>query len=292
MESVLPASWGQLLQEAPCFVLGLERYVERSADTCCRLQKVGFQRIFLAEGVDGHARPAELEAVGEALFPGLVWKESMSPGHRGCSLGHMRLIHHIATAGIPYAVIFEDDILPHPGLAEHGPSWWAHTLEYEKEHGMLDMVFLGNQMNPEELIGKEHIHVLASPAYCLHAYVLTATGARKILNCIDILIYTKIPMRMFDIIVHDMMYYSMLDYLCWNRGALDVGWPVFSLDMPLAYVKTNDVAVWHRDTGLFYQNARWGTTIGMMKTSYLFGTADEEQYEKIKAYLRSQGEDI
>ena len=292
MESVLPASWGQLLEEAPCFVLGLERYGERSADACCRLQEVGFQRIFLAEGVDGHARPAELTAVEEELFPGLVWKETLSAGHRGCSLGHMRLIHHIATAGIPYALIFEDDVLPHPRLAEHGPTWWAQTLEYEKEHGMLDMILLGNQMNPAELIEKKDIYVLARPAYCLHAYVITAAGARKILSCIDILIYSKIPMRMFDIIVHDMMHYSMLDYLCWNRGALDVGWPVFSLDMPLSYVKTHDVAVWHRDTGLFYQNARWGTTIGGLRRSYLLGTADEEEDKLIRQYLEREGEPV
>jgi len=292
MESVLPTSWGQLLQEAPCFVLGLERYGERSADACCRLQEVGFQRIFLAEGVDGHARPAELEVVKEKLFPGLVWKKPLSPGHRGCSLGHMRLIHHIATAGIPYALIFEDDVLPHPRIGELGPTWWAETDAWQKQHGMLDMILLGNQMNPAELAGQENIRVLQSPAYCLHAYVLTAAGARKILNTINIFIYSGIPMRMFDIMMYDMMCDRMLHYLCWNRGTLDVGWPIFSLEMPLAYVKTHDVAVWHRDTGLFYQNARWGTTIGMLNTSYLFGTADAEQYEKIKAYLREQGEEI
>ena len=292
MESVLPTSWARLLQEAPCFVLGLERYGERSADACCRLQEVGFQRIFLAEGVDGYARPAELKAVGEQLFSGLIWKESLSPGHKGCSLGHMRIIHHIATSGIPYALIFEDDVLPHPGLAEHAPTWWAETVAWEKQHGMLDMILLGNQMNPEELIGKEHIHVLASPAYCLHAYVLTAAGARKILNTINIFIYSGIPMKMFDIMMYNMMCDNMLHYLCWNRGKLDVGWPVFSLDMPLAYVKTNDVAVWHRDTGLFYQNARWGTTISGLRRSYLLGTADAEEDKKIREYLRREGEDV
>lgn len=292
MESVLPTSWDQVLAEAPCFILGLERYEERRTDACRRLRSVGFQRIFLAEGVDGHARPTELEAVNEELFPGLIWNESLSAGHKGCSLGHMRLIHHIATAGIPYALIFEDDVLPHPALAEHAPSWWAETIAWEKEHGMLDMVLLGNQMNPKWISGKEHMRVLVSPPYCLHAYVLTMAGARKILNCIDILIYSKIPMRMFDILMFELMSEQIVHYLCWNRGTLAVGWPVFSFDMPLAYVKKNDVAVWHRDTGLFYQNARWGTTIGMFEPTYLFGTSDAEQYEKIKEYLRKEGEDV
>jgi hypothetical protein len=292
MEFVFPASWDQLLAEAPCFVLGLERYGERGADSCCRLQELGFQRIFLAEGVDGHALPAELEAVGEGLFPGLRWKDNLSPGHIGCSLGHMRLIHHIATSGIPYALIFEDDVLPHSGLKEYGPIWWADTIAWEKKHGMLDLVLLGNQMNPAELVGKEEMRVVESPAYCLHAYVLTASGARKILDMINIFIYSGREMYMFDIFMYKMMCERMLHYLCWNRGHLNVGWPVFSLEMPLAYVKRNDVAVWNRDTGLFYQNARWGTTIGMLKTSYLFGTADAEEDKKIREYLRKEGEDV
>lgn len=292
MESVLPASWAQVLAEAPCFVLGLERYEERRADACRRLGDLGFQRIFLAEGVDGHARPAELEAVKEKLFPGLVWKESLSAGHRGCSLGHMRIIQHIATSGIPYALIFEDDILPQPALAEHAPTWWAETVAWEKEHGMLDMVLMGNQMNPDELVGKEHIRVVASPAYCLHAYVLTAAGARKILDIINIFIYSKIQMYMFDIYMYNMMCEGMIKFLCWNRGTLNVGWPVFSLDMRLEYVKTNDVAVWHRDTGLFYQNARWGTTISGLRRTYLLGTADTEEDRLIRDYLQREGEDV
>jgi GR25 family glycosyltransferase involved in LPS biosynthesis len=215
----------------------------------------------------------------------------------------MRLWHHIATSGIPYGVIFEDDVLPHPQIGELGQTWWAHTTllsedghkwpaGYEEGRGVLDMVLLGNQMNPDFLVGKEHIPVLESPAYCLHAYVLTAAGARKLLDAIDVIIYSGRVMYMNDILVFNMMYERMLNYVCWNRGLADVGWPVFSLDMDLGYVKTHDVAVWARDTGLFYQNARWGTTISGLRRSYLLGTADATQDKEIKEYLRRQGEQV
>jgi GR25 family glycosyltransferase involved in LPS biosynthesis len=304
MTLVLPRSWSEFLEEAPCFVLGLERYEERRADACRHLRDdVGFRWIFLAEGVDGHARPADLEAVVEELWPGLKWKESLSPGHRGCSLGHMRLWHHIATSGIPYGVIFEDDVLPHPRIGELGPLWWADTTSlsedghkwpagYEEGRGVLDMVLLGNQMNPDFLVGKEHIPVLESPAYCLHAYVLTAAGARKLLDAIDVFIYSGRDMYMNDILVFNMMCDGMLNYVCWNRGLANVGWPVFSLEMDLGYVKTHDVAVWARDTGLFYQNARWGTTLSGLRRSYLLGTADATQDKEIKEYLRRHGEPV
>ena len=293
MTSVLPRSWSEFLEEAPCFVLGLERYEERRADACRRVREdVGFRRIFLAEGVDGHARPADLEAVVDELWPGLKWKEGLSHGHRGCSLGHMRLWHHIANSRIPYGVIFEDDVLPHPQIGELGPAWWADTIGYDEGRGPLDMVLLGNQMDPDFLEGKELIHVLESPAYCLHAYVLTAAGARKLLDAIDVFIYSGRVMYMNDILVFKMMCEGMLNYVCWNRGLVDVGWPVFSLDMDLGYVKTHDVAVWGRDTGLFYQNARWGTTLRGLQRSYLLGTADTEQDKEIRDYLRRQGEPV
>ena len=79
-----------------------------------------------------------------------------------------------------------------------------------------------------------------------------------------------------------------LHYCCWNRGPTDCGYPVFSLEMPLAYVKTNDVAIWHRDTGLFYQNGRGGSTLHDFKPSYMFGTSDADGDEAIKEYLRVQ----
>jgi hypothetical protein len=147
-------------------------------------------------------------------------------------------------------------------------------------------------MKPDFLVGKEHIRILESPAYCLHAYVLTAAGARKLLDVIDIFIYSGGYMYAIDILVFNMMCDGMLNYVCWNRGLVDVGWPVFSLDMDLGYVKTHDVAVWARDTGLFYQNARWGTTLSGLRRSYLLGTADASQDEEIKEYLRRQGEPV
>jgi hypothetical protein len=62
--------------------------------------------------------------------------------------------------------------------------------------------------------------------------------------------------------------------------------------MPLSYVKTHDVAIWHRDTGLFYQNGRGGSTLHDFKPSYMFGTSDDVGDAAIKAYLKTQGEEV
>lgn len=285
----LPGTFGELL-EGGAYVLGLQRHEGRRMAAVEKLSAAGFRRLIAAEGVDGHARPEDIDKVGAELFPGLRWSNHLTAGHCGCSLGHMRLWKYVVDAGLPYAVIFEDDVLPHPRLAELGPEWWLATLDFEKRSGVgLDMVLLGNQMNPvwiESVTDK----VIQTPAYCLHAYIITQAGARKLLEAIEEFIYAQSPMPMNDLLVFYMFTKGRLHYCCWNRGSTERGYPVFSLDMPLAYVKTHDVAIWYRDTGLFYQNGRGGSTLHDLKPSYMFGTSDDIGDDAIKAYLKVQGE--
>lgn len=287
----LPVSYDDL-RCGGAYILGLRRHEWRRACAAEKLAAAGWRGLIAAEGVDGHERPADLEAVSAAEFPGLRWAGHLSAGHRGCSLGHMRLWKYVVDAGLQWAVIFEDDVLPHPRLAELGPIWWAETVQFERASGLgLDMVLLGNQMN-DAWIGSVQNKVVQTPAYCLHAYVLTQSGARKIMTKIEQLTYSGAPMPMNDILVYRMLAGGELHYCCWNRGPTERGVPVFSLDMPLAYVKEHDVAIWHRDTGLFYQNGRGGSTLHDFKPSYMFGTSDAVGDEEIRAYLRAQGETV
>jgi GR25 family glycosyltransferase involved in LPS biosynthesis len=286
----LPRTFGELL-EGGSYVLGLQRHEGRRMAAVEKLAAAGFRRLIAAEGVDGHARPEDIDKVGTELFPGLRWASHLTAGHRGCSLGHMRLWKYVVDTGLPYALIFEDDVLPHPRLAELGPAWWSASLDFERASGPLDMVLLGNQMNPdwiESVMDK----VIKSPAYCLHAYIITQAGARKLMAAIEEFIYAQSPMPMNDLLVFYMFTKGRLHYCCWNRGPTERGYPVFSLDMPLAYVKTHDVAIWYRDTGLFYQNGRGGSTLHDFKPSYMFGTSDDVGDAAIKAYLKTQGEEV
>ena len=287
---VLPVSY-DLLRCGGAYILGLHRYEARRSYAAKKLAAAGWRGLIAAEGVDGHERPAELEAVSTVEFPGLRWAGHLSAGHRGCSLGHMRLWKYVVDAGLPWLVVFEDDVLPHPALDVLGPVWWNETLKFERDSGVpLDMVLMGNQMN-DVWIGSVQEKVVQTPAYCLHAYVLTQSGARKIMTKIEELTYSGVRMPMNDILVYSMLAGGELHYCCWNRGPTERGVPVFSLDMPLSYVKVNDVAIWHRDTGLFYQNGRGGSTIHDFKPTYMFGTSDEVGDEEIRAYLREQGEE-
>lgn len=285
----LPGSFEDLLNGG-AFILGLERHEGRRTRAATQLRDVGFKGLVAAEGVDGHAHPDDIIKVGSALFPGLVWAPHLSAGHRGCSLGHMRLWKYVVDAGLPYALIFEDDVLPHPQLADLGPVWWKEMLDFERKSASpLDMVLLGNQMN-SAWIRDVPDKVVQSPAYCLHAYIITQAGARKLLTAIEEIIYSGGLMPMNDLLVFHMLETNKLHYCCWNRGPTERGVPVFSLEMPLTFVKENDVAIWHRDTGLFYQNGRGGSTLHDFKPSYMFGTSDEAEDERIKTYLKEQGE--
>lgn len=286
---VLPETFEELL-EGGAFILGLERHEGRRTRAAEKLATVGFKGLVAAEGVDGHAHPEHIDKVGSTLFPGLVWANHLTAGHRGCSLGHMRLWKYVVDAGLPYALIFEDDVLPHPDLATLGPVWWKETLDFERRSAPLDMVLLGNQMKTswiQDVADK----VVQSPAYCLHAYIITQAGARKLLTAIDEIIYGRARMPMNDLLIFHMLETGRLHYCCWNRGPTERGVPVFSLEMPLKFVKENDVAIWYRDTGLFYQNGRGGSTLHDFKLSYMFGTSDDAEDERIKAYLKEHGED-
>lgn len=97
-------------------------------------------------------------------------------GKQACALSWLDLLRHIAmnATTIPFATVFEDDVLFHKDWATLAPRYWTKTPKD------FDLCYLGAQLD-ETLFAA---CVDSVPAYCTHAILLTAAGAGRIYNFI------------------------------------------------------------------------------------------------------------
>jgi GR25 family glycosyltransferase involved in LPS biosynthesis len=244
----------QEFQQKGGVILSLPRYEYRFQHTRHHLQQVGFQNIQFYKGIDGFVD--DLSGIAIQLgIPGIYTEDiAHRPGNIACTLSHISLWKKIIDDSLPYLLIFEDDALPHPNFGEVGPLWWDQTP------GDLDMILLGNQMNPtlQELYDPTKL-IVRHPAYCLHAYIVTQKGAQKLMQ----LVKSQSAMKMNDAQVMDWMSQGLLNFVCWNGAWIqNKGYDTFTQRTPLqAALDKMDMIVEKRDTGLIYQNFCLGHTL-------------------------------
>jgi GR25 family glycosyltransferase involved in LPS biosynthesis len=101
------------------------------------------------------------------------WKRDVIPGEIGCMTSHIKVWERIVAEGLERTLILEDDFL---GNGEMG-KLDEPTVDF-------DMAYIGrwkiNKEVEEESVGGSWVKPVAS--YCLHAYVVTLEGAKKLLN--------------------------------------------------------------------------------------------------------------
>src|SRR5436309_11330 len=158
------------LQANACYMVYLPRVRWRADHSLKRLREVGFGNVVLVEGVDG-ARE-DPRAVGERR--GFFFDTGLASGQVATTLSMIGLWEKVVDDGMPYMLVFEDDVLPHPDIARLGPQYWAETPREA------DFVFLGNQLIVENLPDPSQ-RVVVSPSWCMHAYLVTQEGARRAL---------------------------------------------------------------------------------------------------------------
>jgi glycosyl transferase family 25 len=164
--------FNKYLENNPAFIINvLERSPERREICKSRLENAGYKNIIIFNGVNS----SKQEEVNNAkkLFPKLPgFHREVSPGQLGCTLSHLKVLRHIVDNNIEAATIFEDDAMFHPNWEILSKRYYYHTPKN------YDMIYMGNQMNTES------DKINTEPAFCLHAYIVTLLGARKLLNCI------------------------------------------------------------------------------------------------------------
>jgi GR25 family glycosyltransferase involved in LPS biosynthesis len=161
----------------PAFIINLPRSRKRIPYIYKQLFKAGYMNVSVFDAVDGLDPEQVKEATKLYNDPKI---DNIKPGAIGCLLSHMKLLSHIIENQIPLATIFEDDIHFHPEWATLSKHYYDLTpKDYE-------VLFIGNQLN-SCLVQKnisEISEITTEYCYCMHAYVVTLEGAKKMLDTI------------------------------------------------------------------------------------------------------------
>lgn len=163
-------TWDAVLK-LPCFIINMDRCVERWEVASQRVSDIGFTDIRRERAVDAE-NAADLKAAwaahGSPKFEAWDKEFVIFKGKQGCFLSHANLWKKMIDESIDAAVVFEDDILFHPKFKELAPAYYAKTpRDY-------DVLFMGSQFCFESTC-----HVDRGPVYCTHAMLVTLDGARK-----------------------------------------------------------------------------------------------------------------
>ncbi len=247
----LPSSWNDVCS-SKAVIMGLQRYSFRREYSAHRLAAAGFPNIQCVDSFDGF----EGGDVDHALKDlGIQFNPELGKGHKGCSYTHMRAWKEMIDEGIPYRIFFEDDALGHLDLPIGlGQKFWDAT---PKDFHIL---YMGNMMNPHDpaLADSERL-VVQVPTYCLHAYMLSLDGAKHLWNLAQEMNAQGAPLNMLDIQLVIWQTEKKLKWYCWNGTWTQKCFPTFDEGLP--WQAFPDVITPQKDTGLFWQNMRVGTTL-------------------------------
>jgi len=168
------ANWQDVLN-APAFIINLERRPDRWQSVLPNIENAGFKNIQRYNAVDAR-HPEACQRVYQALgapkrHPTFNNDFNDYPGTYGVFLSQVSLWKKIVDEAIPLACIFEDDAVFHTDWATLAPMY------YEQTPKNFDVLFMGSQF---EFASKYHVD--QGPVFCLHAYIVTLEGAKKLLE--------------------------------------------------------------------------------------------------------------
>ena len=230
-------------------MLYLPRLRSRADHSLAKLRDVGFANVALDAGIDGDRGDAHVLA--DLL--GWRFESRRTAGEVAFCLSTVRLWARVVDEGLPYLLIFEDDVLPRPDVAQIGPLYWDETP------ADVDFLFMGNQIEPA-LIANDQRRVVAYPSWCLHAYVITRAGARQGLELLrEKLARDDHGLAIIDAELKRWMADERVRYACWNGTMLPKLLP--HADDVNGSGTSPDVVWPLRDTGVFFQNFALGSAL-------------------------------
>jgi GR25 family glycosyltransferase involved in LPS biosynthesis len=242
----LPASWSDVTS-SKAVMIGLPKYSFRREYSASRLGAAGFTNISFFDAINGF----EEDVDGALKKLGVNVPDSIRKGHKGCIYSHLAAWKQMIEENAPYRIFFEDDAIGHLDLPNGlGQKFWDATPKD------FDMLYLGNMMNPNDpQVEKSESLVVKVPTYCLHAYMLTLEGAKKLWSLIkDLSEFVTIDIQLIQWQIE-----NKINWYCWNGTWTQKCFPTFDEGLP--WQAFNDVITPQKDTGLFWQNMRLGTTL-------------------------------
>jgi GR25 family glycosyltransferase involved in LPS biosynthesis len=163
-----------------CFILGLEKFPERSSIVSKRLDKVGWKNYQVINGCHfaslNGMQKQELESKWKFFNDG---KTSFSNGQKGCAISHLEALEKVVKEELPCVVIAEDDVM----FSNNFPKLFENILrDIPKNY---DIIFIGWQevwQNGKKVkkVNKFYKH----DPFCTHFYLISSKGAKKIIESI------------------------------------------------------------------------------------------------------------
>lgn len=175
MESL---SWQDVLNMKG-YLINMDKSVDRLQSATKRLKNAGFTNVQRYKAVDGQVDDLDL-AWSMHGSPQLdqsdpLFTHTYKAGKQGCALSHYGIWKQMIDEKIQYALVFEDDIEFHCSWHQLAEQYWNGTPRN------FDILYLSGQMEPPV-----QGHIVVTPVYCTHAYMLTLEGAQKLYNmCIN-----------------------------------------------------------------------------------------------------------
>lgn len=148
------------------WVINLDRSPERWRSTLSRLNQLGLQpHRWNATDKEDPAVMAEYERVNAVI----------RPGEFACYKSHLNLWNFLYQSGVPYAIIFEDDISVPPGV---GLQDVTNVIDNSKGFDILLLGHCSSPWIPRKPSGAAGI----GSAMCTHAYAVSREGLRKLVE--------------------------------------------------------------------------------------------------------------
>lgn len=240
-----PQEWSTVCS-SKAVVMGLKRYAFRREYCASLLKNIGFTTLELVDAFDGFQEDVD----GALKGIGIQFNPNLGRGHKGCSYTMMREWKRMLEDAVPYRIFFEDDTLGHLDL----PKGLGQTL-WDKTPKDFDIIYMGNMMGP---IDSKEL-VVQHPTYCLHAYILSRKGAEKLWSLAREMNNTGQVLNMLDIQLVQWQVEKKLIWYCWNGTCIQKSYPTFDEGLP--WQMFPNVITPQKDTGVFWQNMRVGTTL-------------------------------
>jgi GR25 family glycosyltransferase involved in LPS biosynthesis len=240
-----PQAWSEVCSNK-AVIMGLKRYAFRREYCAAMLEQVGFSALECVDAFDGFQE--DVDAAMKEL--GVLFNPQLGRGHKGCSYTMMREWKRMLDDGVPYRIFFEDDALGHMDLPNGlGQKMWDATPKD------FDIVYMGNMMGN---VASADL-VVQQPTYCLHAYILSRKGAEKMWKLAQEMNAAGQPLNMLDIQLVQWQLEKKIVWYCWNGTGIQKSFPTFDEGLPWQFFP--NVITPQKDTGIFWQNMRVGTTL-------------------------------
>lgn len=152
----------------PIFIINLDRKPERYEYVTKQLDNLGLTGYSRVSATDGFK--VDLEEMTKVGVSTHLY--GIGKGLAGCATSHIKMWHHIADNNLGWTLILEDDAHFHPQFRQLFPKYWNQTPKEAK------IIFVGYCNDRENSTSM----VLSNNVGCLQGYMVSAEGARHLLN--------------------------------------------------------------------------------------------------------------